>query len=195
MASTLPLPIRIAVGLIATGFDRLRTLPEDLPGISVTLAGQAVRASMRIRQELAELANRGDEMLSPIVDRPEEHPAWARFDDEEGAPRGATDETDAVHSTDGPAVTPAVAGPGLGGARPGPAALSGYDELRPAQVRARLGALTADDVAAVLDYEHAHRGRAAFVTLLENRLATLHAGGDGTAAQVPHRTARRDTPA
>src|SRR5690606_24598523 len=70
-------------GAIAVGLDRLRTLPAELPALSVTLAGHAVRASMRVQQELANLAARGEEVLSPLTDRPEEHPAWARFDDED----------------------------------------------------------------------------------------------------------------
>ena len=47
MAGEFPLPVRVVAGALATGFDRLRRVPQDLPGLSVTVAGQAGRASMR----------------------------------------------------------------------------------------------------------------------------------------------------
>ncbi|HEY0119220.1 MAG TPA: hypothetical protein VGC04_10595, partial [Cellulomonas sp.] len=67
MAITLPFGVRIAAGLIGTAFDRLVTLPKELPTIGVSLAGQAVRTTLRVQQELAELATRGDELLSGIT--------------------------------------------------------------------------------------------------------------------------------
>ncbi len=82
MVNPLPLPVRIAAGVLVTGLERLRRLPQDIPALSVTLAGQAVRTSMRVQQEIAALAGRGDELLSGVLNRPSERPAWARFDDE-----------------------------------------------------------------------------------------------------------------
>ena len=49
----------------------------------MTLAGQAMRLSMRVQQEIAELATRGDQLLATVMGGPEENPEWARFDDEE----------------------------------------------------------------------------------------------------------------
>jgi hypothetical protein len=86
MAITLPLPVRVAAGLVAAGLERIRHLPQDLPALSVTVAGQAVRASMRVQQEIADLAGRGDELLSGITNRPTEHPAWAHFDEDDPEP-------------------------------------------------------------------------------------------------------------
>src|SRR5690349_13522291 len=83
MAITLPLPVRVAAGLVAAGLDRIRHLPEDLPALSVTVAGQAVRASMRVQQEIAQLAGRGDELLAGLTNRPTERPTWAHFDEED----------------------------------------------------------------------------------------------------------------
>ena len=42
-----------------------------------------------------------------------------------------------------------------------------------AQVRGRLRGLSTDDVAGLLAYEQAGGGRAPFLTLLSNRIATL----------------------
>jgi hypothetical protein len=83
MATTLPLGIRVAAGLVGTSFDHLVKLPGELPGLTVSFAGQLLRTSMRLRQEIAELAARGDELLAPLVGGAEEHPAWATFDEDE----------------------------------------------------------------------------------------------------------------
>ena len=83
MAITLPLGIRLAAGLLGTAIDRATALPAELPSMAVTFAGQALRTSMRVRQELADLATRGDELLAPLVNRSQEHPQWATFDEDE----------------------------------------------------------------------------------------------------------------
>ncbi len=82
MPISFPFPVRVAVGIVASGVDRLRHMPEALPALSVTIAGQAMRASMRVQQEIAELAIRGDEVLGVLGGGPAEHPTWAKFDDE-----------------------------------------------------------------------------------------------------------------
>ncbi|MBN9611524.1 MAG: hypothetical protein BGO26_15320 [Actinobacteria bacterium 69-20] len=198
MASTLPLPLRVAAGLIAAGLDHVRTLPQDIPGLSVTLAGRAMRASMRVQQEIADLANRGDELLAPFVERPEEHPAWAHFDDEPAAEGQDSVISDVISESDADGDsrgTPSSDNADINserseyddvlGADPAsetadPAPIPGYDELRVTGLRARLHGLDADTVAALLDYEQSTRARAAFVTLLGNRLATMRAAGRDT---------------
>jgi len=89
MPISFPFPVRVSVGLIATGVDQLRRLPGDLPSLGVTAAGQAMRLSMRMQQEFAELATRGDEVLSLIGGQPADHPAWATFDEEETEATGS----------------------------------------------------------------------------------------------------------
>lgn len=167
-----PFPFRIAVGVLAVGFDRLRALPEDLPALTVSLAGHAVRASMRVQQEIAHLAARGEEVLSPLTDRPEEHPAWAHFDDEDDA-ADAVDAVDADHpdagSEDG---SGADSGAPIASVK-GQAEVPDYDDLRIAQLRARLRNLNRDVVAALLEYERGGQARAPYLTTLENRLTTL----------------------
>jgi hypothetical protein len=83
MAISLPLPVRVAAGLVVTGWDTLLNLPSELPALSVSVAGYAVRVSMRVQQEITQLAARGDELLSVLTSRPSEHPAWAHFDEED----------------------------------------------------------------------------------------------------------------
>ena len=251
MALTLPLGIRVAAGLIGAAIDRATTLPAELPSIVVTIAGQALRTSMRLQQEVAELATRGDELLAPLTGRAQENPPWATFDeDDEDAPAVSAYERQATtdRSTSGaqePAVTlldgtpvvdePVVdnlqpAGPGetvptgagfvvgpavppeaLIGGTPGdvvvtelssapvdttaavatpadatPVAaarraarargrttITGDHQLTIAELKERTQTMGAPEVQALLAQEEAGPNRAAYLTLLGNRLMTL----------------------
>jgi hypothetical protein len=223
--STLPWPVRIAVGLAATAVEQAHKLPEQLSELPVTAASRAVQAAMRVQQRVTELAIKGDEvfaMFQPV----QESPPWARFDedDEPGAPgtrngtRGAAREFGQVPG--GAAPTAAAPGPGTGhgtpaggsgeideadvaramttapseaaGAQPRNAApaeladasvarsaigpppvLPHYDDMSIAQLRAKLRTLSLPDLTELLEYEHAHQDRAAFVTMLSNRISTV----------------------
>ena len=78
---SLPLPIRVAAGLAVTAVEQARTLPTKIAGLPVTVASQALQVSMRVQQQVTELAIRGDEVLAglrPVEDTPE----WATFDED-----------------------------------------------------------------------------------------------------------------
>ena len=78
---SLPLPVRVAAGLAVTAVEQARTLPTKLAGLPVTVASQALQVSMRVQQQVTELAIRGDEVLASL--RPvEETPGWATFDED-----------------------------------------------------------------------------------------------------------------
>jgi hypothetical protein len=83
MAITLPLPVRVAAGLVATGIQLVRSLPEEIPAIPVTLVGNAMKLSMKVQQEITTLATRGDELLGGFIGgRPQETATWATFDED-----------------------------------------------------------------------------------------------------------------
>src|SRR5882757_1697248 len=82
----LPMPIRIAAGLVATALEEVQELPRKLTEMPVTAVSGALQASMRLQQRITELAIKGDRALGALRPVPET-PAWARFDEDQ-PPRG-----------------------------------------------------------------------------------------------------------
>lgn len=78
---SLPLPLRLAAGLAVTARERAKDLPRQLTGLPVTVASQLLQASMRLQQQVTELAIKGDEALSGLQPV-EESPSWATFDED-----------------------------------------------------------------------------------------------------------------
>ncbi|HEX2291643.1 MAG TPA: lipid droplet-associated protein [Pseudonocardiaceae bacterium] len=219
--STLPWPVRIAVGLAATAVEQAHKLPE----LPVTAASRAVQAAMRVQQRVTELAIKGDEvfaMFQPV----EEAPPWARFDeDDDPGARGTRNGTTGAarefgQVPGGAAPTAAAPRPGTGHGTPAgasgeideadvaramtpapsevadaqprnaapaepadasvarsaidpPPVLPHYDDMSIAQLRAKLRTLSLPELTELLEYEHAHQDRAAFVTMLSNRISTV----------------------
>lgn len=116
MAITLPLPVRVAAGIVATGIQLVRSLPEELPAIPVALVGNAMRLSMKVQQEITALATRGDELLGGLVGgRPQESPEWATFDEDKDPARPAPmPKPKPPARPDGTATPTSAAGAGAG---------------------------------------------------------------------------------
>jgi hypothetical protein len=180
--------------------EQARTLPAKIAGLPVTVASQALQASMRVQQQVTELAIRGDEVLAGL--RPvEETPEWATFDEDEeddsfdfskpmpfeSAFDRVDDEEDRRNGHHTPdAETFATPDPWAqeeqaiaeetealdGDGRPLPEA-TGYDELSLPQLRARLRRYSVDELAELLEYERAHGNRPSFVGMLTRRIATV----------------------
>lgn len=144
--SSFPLPVRVAAGLAATAVEQARQLPTTLLGLPVTVASQALQASMRIQQQITELAIKGDEALAGLR-TPEEQPAWAIFDEDE-------------------ATEPEVLSENL-------TVLSDYDHLTLPQLRGRLRSFTEAELAELLAHEQQHGRRPEFLRMLRNRLDRL----------------------
>ena len=196
----LPLPIRVAAGLAVMAVEQARTLPAKIAGLPVTVASQALQVSMRVQQQVTELAIRGDEVLAGL--RPvEETPEWATFDedvdddrfdfskptpfesafdrvdDEEDRRNGHHTESAETFATPDPwaqeeqAIAEETEALDVDG-RPLPAA-TGYDDLSLPQLRARLRRYSADELAELLEYEREHGNRPSFVGMLTRRIATV----------------------
>ena len=95
----LPLPVRVAAGLAVAAVDRARQLPEKLAELPVTVVSQALQLSMRVQQQMTELAIKGDDALASF--RPvEETPDWVRFDEDEAGPEDLRSAFDVVSADD-----------------------------------------------------------------------------------------------
>ena len=197
----LPLPVRVAAGLAVTAVDRARHLPEKLAELPVTMVSQALQFSMRLQQQMTELAIKGDGALSTL--RPvEESPEWATFDEDETAGEydaspsrnGARSrfETTQLDSDDVPeeatssddpwAAEESVIQRELDNADPDdeepdepPISLPGYPDLTLPQLRARMRRLNVDELNELVDYERSHDDRPEFVGMLTRRIGTLRA--------------------
>ncbi|MGH3906105.1 MAG: lipid droplet-associated protein [Pseudonocardiaceae bacterium] len=85
----IPLPVRVAAGLVVTALEQARKFPEQLAELPVTAASRAVQTGMRVQQRVTQLAIKGDEVFSLF--RPvEDTPPWARFDEDDEVPDGAS---------------------------------------------------------------------------------------------------------
>jgi hypothetical protein len=183
--SPLPLPVRVAAGLVASAVEQARELPRLVVELPVTAVSQALQASMRVQQKVTELAIKGDQALSTLRSV-EERPSWATFDDEDelaASGNGASAVTELrPHREPDPEPDPPAdlvvdATPEPAEPEPaGPNALPGYQELTIPQLRGRLRHLSADDLRALLEWETAHENRAPFVTMLSNRITTVTEG-------------------
>jgi hypothetical protein len=199
--SPLPLPVRVAAGLVATAVEQARELPRLVVEFPVTAVSQALQASMRVQQKITELAIKGDRALGTL--RPvEERPGWAVFDDEDElpSPNGASTvtrlrppdvvpepelppEPEAAETTAAQVAAEVTAGAAEGTSpqsvepaaddASGPNVLPGYASLTIPQLRGRLRFLSADDLRALLEWETTHENRPPYVTMLSNRLATV----------------------
>jgi len=77
----LPLPVRLAAGILATAVEQARDLPRQLAELPITAVSQTLQAGMRMQQKVTELAIKGDRALS-VLQPVEEKPSWATFDDD-----------------------------------------------------------------------------------------------------------------
>ncbi|WP_424184322.1 lipid droplet-associated protein [Actinokineospora sp. G85] len=199
---SLPLPVRLAAGLAVTAVERARELPGQLVGLPVTIASQALQVSMRVQQQVTELAIRGDEVLAAL--RPvEESPEWATFDedtDDYDAARPAFDrvagdevdddlapvtepapiesETDEDAAAEEAALEAEAAGDDpweqeRKAIAGAPAAVPNYDELTLPQLRARLRGFSVADLEELLAYERAGENRPSFTGMLARRIETV----------------------
>jgi len=77
----LPLPVRLAAGILATAVEQARDLPRQLAELPITAVSQTLQAGMRMQQRVTELAIKGDRALA-VLQPVEEKPSWATFDDD-----------------------------------------------------------------------------------------------------------------
>lgn len=189
----LPLPIRVAAGLAVVATERARELPTQLAGLPVTLVSQVLQTTMRLQQQLTELAIKGDEALATF--RPvEETPSWAIFDEDEldiqlqpaPAEPGEPDHESGYDNVtpigtsldDAPSSNghPVISELPTEQSASAPAGVAGYDDLTLPQLRARLRRFSLSELDELLSYERAHANRASFIGMLSRRIGNVRRG-------------------
>jgi hypothetical protein len=193
--ATAPYGIRLLVGAAVTALEETRKLPQTIVMYPMTMASTVAQIVMKIQQDLAGLAIKGDATLETIFPPKDEKPDWATFDEDlpaeperpsangerktEGrfALYSVTDEVAARSSTRSgkpkPGSAKKVAGkptPAAGAPLPPIAVELDYESLTLAQLRARIQSLSVADLRALLAYEEAVKARAPYQTLLANRI-------------------------
>ncbi|MBQ6643287.1 MAG: lipid droplet-associated protein [Saccharopolyspora sp.] len=169
--SSFPLPIRVAAGLAAVTVEEAKRLPGQLLGLPVTVVSQALQVSMRVQQQVTELAIKGDETLSALRGT-EQQPEWATFDeDEQPGPAGgdAAGGTGAAEPAPGPVTDlgePSALGDDL-------AVLPEYDQMSLPQLRGKLRGFSESELVVLLEHEQQHARRPDFERMLSNRLERL----------------------
>lgn len=188
----LPLPLRVATGLAVTVAERARDLPKQLLGLPVTVLSQVLQLTMRVQQQVTELAIKGDEALGALHPA-EETPSWATFDEDirrpatENGHRAEASVNDrdpweqeeralAEDHTEGE--FDSTAGPE---AAAGPVGLANYDELTLPQLRARLRRFSLDQLEELLAYERSHANRPSFVGMFTRRIGNVQRLAKGAA--------------
>ncbi|WP_199441334.1 lipid droplet-associated protein [Umezawaea beigongshangensis] len=172
----LPLPVRIAAGLAATALEQARELPRQLAGLPVTVVSEALQLSMRLQQQVTELAIKGDDVLAML--RPvEETPEWATFDEDEPGSDPWQDEQEAIEEevrddTTG-STTAAPPAPPVPVVPDAPVSVPGYDHLSLPQLRARLRTLSETSLEELLAFERSHAARPEFIGMLSRRIANV----------------------
>jgi hypothetical protein len=182
--ATAPYGVRLLVGAAVTALEETRKLPQTILTYPMTIASQIAHLVMRVQQDVADLVNKGDEMLESLFPPKDEQPEWATFDEdltdeipEPAAPDGErltegrfalftggepdtqTDDQTAPVTTDAPEVVKRL----------------DYETLTLAQLRARLTSLRVADLEELLAYEESTKSRAPFQTLLANRITRASA--------------------
>lgn len=185
-----PYSARVAAGLLVTVVEETKKLPTYAVTLPMTAVSQALQAGMRLQQNVAELAIKGDVVLDGLFGQAEEQPEWARFDEDEAplvsAPvrtstpddpppatgrfalySSAPDDVVAATATKTPVRTADD-----GASADGIVADLDYDSLTLAQLRAKIRTVELDDLRVLVSHEQAGRARGPFLTMLENRIAT-----------------------
>jgi hypothetical protein len=185
--ATAPYGIRLLVGAAVIAIEETRKLPQTIIMYPMTVASTLAQIVMKMQQDLAGLAIKGDAALETIFPPKDEKPDWATFDEDlsAGEPPAANGERQTAGRFALYSVTDGVAAPTkAGGARkttskaapktpvePPPIATElDYESLTLAQLRARMTSVSVADLKALLAYEESARARAPFQTLLANRI-------------------------
>ena len=81
--ATAPYGIRLLVGVAVTAIEETRKLPQTIVMYPMTLASTIAQMVMKMQQDLAGFAIKGDAALEMVFPPKDEKPDWATFDEDE----------------------------------------------------------------------------------------------------------------
>ncbi|TSE01974.1 lipid droplet-associated protein [Skermania sp. ID1734] len=184
-----PYLARVAVGAAVYVVEETRKLPNAAITWPMTAFSQLLQTTMHFQQFMTSLAIKGDQLFSRL-EGAQELPEWATFDEDETLTelpplpeRPASSGRFALYSMPGldeptqtqPLPDPLETRSLKRVAEPEIAQYLDYGSLTLAQLRARLRALSVDELNELLDYEDRTLARPPFKTMLENRIAAAKA--------------------
>lgn len=190
-----PFLARVAAGVAMTIVEETRRLPTTAIALPMTSVSLMLQTTMRLQQAITGLAIKGDEALSFMYPTSEQ-PAWAVFDEDQPAPDSPSADAAAgragdnggigrfaLYSTPIDAVEAAEPAAKEAAAKEATASPDGssatvvetlnYDGLTLAQLRSRLRSLSPADLDALLAHERSGAARSPYLTMLENRIASI----------------------
>jgi hypothetical protein len=77
-----PYGVRLLVGAAVTAVEETLKLPQTIAMYPMTLASNVAQAVMKMQQDLADLAIKGDSALEGLFPPKDEQPEWATFDED-----------------------------------------------------------------------------------------------------------------
>ena len=84
--ATAPYGVRLIVGAAVTAIEETLKLPQTIVMYPMTLASNVAQMVMKMQQDLADLAIKGDSALEGLFPPKDEQPEWATFDEDLDAP-------------------------------------------------------------------------------------------------------------
>jgi len=195
-----PYGVRLLVGAAVTAVEETLKLPQTIAMYPMTLASNVAQAVMKMQQDLADLAIKGDSALEGLFPPKDEQPEWATFDEDltgAEAPQGGAGERRtegrfALYSVSDEAA-PESAAPGA--PKPKPVRVAKATKKAPTKAAAAPKApakvaVPAPAVAVELDYESLTLAqlRARMTSLSVTDLRALLAYEEAAKARAPFQT-------
>ncbi|TXI36226.1 MAG: lipid droplet-associated protein [Mycobacterium sp.] len=124
--ATAPYGVRLLVGAAVTAIEETRKLPQTVLMYPITMASTVAQIVMKVQQDLADLAIKGDAALESLFPPKVEQPDWATFDEDLGDQPAPRAQAGTERRTEGRFALYSVADPetaaggksGLGGSAP-----------------------------------------------------------------------------
>ena len=80
--ATAPYGVRLLIGAAVTAIEETLKLPQTIAMYPMTLASNVAQVVMKMQQDLADLAIKGDSALEGLFPPKDEQPEWATFDED-----------------------------------------------------------------------------------------------------------------